>query len=132
MEYDEMRWIVDKEIMPLYLDTAKTFMNLSASAIGLTIIFREKIVGSQPGTRVNTFMLTSWVFYLCAVGAGAFYQYLAVKFLDSISCAPGEIRYFEILVRNPGWVYGVMLVLFFIASLFLMMAAWKQLPGRSS
>lgn len=130
MECESMRFIVNKEIMPLYLDSAKTFISLSSGALGLSIAFREKIIGSQPGARVSTLMLLSWLFFLLAIGSSALYQYLGVKFLDSVSCFPGAIQYFEQLVRNPGRVYGAMLVFFFLASVLLVLAAWRQL--RSS
>ncbi len=130
MECESMRFIVNKEIMPLYLDSAKTFITLSSGALGLSIAFRENIIGSQPGSRVSALMLSSWLFFLLAIGSSAFYQYLGVKFLDSVSCFPGAIQYFEQLVRNPGRIYGAMLLFFFIASVLLVLAAWRQL--RSS
>jgi hypothetical protein len=130
MECDSVEWIVNKVIMPLYLDTAKTFMNLSSAALLLTIVFREKIVGSQPGTRVDRLMILSWLCFLLTIGASAFYQYLAVKFLDSLSCAPGSNQHFEYLVKDPGNVYGVMLVLFFVAATLLVATAWKHLPKK--
>jgi hypothetical protein len=132
MECELMRYVVNKDIMPLYLDTAKTYMNLSAGALALTIVFREKVVGSQPGTRVSAVMLMSWMSFLLAIGSSALYQYFAVKFLDSVSCAPGPIQYFESFVKNPGRIYGVMLVFFFVGSSFLVLAGWRQLPWKHS
>jgi len=130
MECELMRYVVNKDIIPLYLDTAKTYMNLSSGALALTIVFREKVIGSQPGTPVNAVMLMSWLSFLLAIGSSAFYQYLAVKFLDSVSCAPGAIQYFESLVKSPGRVYGVMLVFFFVGSSLLVLAGWRQLPWK--
>jgi hypothetical protein len=130
MECELIRYAVDKDVMPLYLDTAKTYMNLSSGALALTIVFREKIVGSQPGSRVSVFLLFSWVSFLVTIGASAFYQYLAVKFLDSVSGAPGPIQYFEYLVRRPGKVYGFMLVAFFLSACLLVFASWRELPRQ--
>jgi len=127
MECDSMRYIVNKEIIPLYLDSAKTFMSLSSAALGLTIVFREKVIGSKPGTRVSNLMVASWLLFLLTIGSSAFYQYLGVKFLDSISCFPGTIQLFESLVRNPGRIYGCMLVFFFVGATLLVLAAWRQL-----
>lgn len=128
MECESMQWIVNKQIMPLYIETAKTFLNISSAALGLTIVFREKIVGAQPGVHVSNLMVASWMCYLLTIATSAFYQYLAVKFLDSVSCAKGAVQMFETLVANPGCVYGVMLVLFVLASLLLVLAAWRLLP----
>jgi hypothetical protein len=122
-----MRYVVNKEIIPLYLDSAKTFMSLSSGALALTVIFREKVIGSKPGTRVGHLMIASWLLFLLAIGSSASYQYFGTKFLDSVSCCPGPIQHFESLVRNPGRVYGCMLVFFFAGSALLVAAAWKQL-----
>ena len=130
MDCDSMQFIVNKEIMPLYLDSAKTFMSLSTGALGLTVAFREKIIGAQPGSRVSALMLVSWLLFLLTIGSSAFYQYLGVKFLDSVSCYPGKIQYFEDLVRNPGRVYGCMLVFFFLGAVFFVVASWRQLRAR--
>ena len=89
MECEMMRWIVNKEIIPLYIDTAKSFLNVSSAALGLTIVFREKVVGVQLNSKVGLLMISSWLFYLLTIGASVLYQYLAVKFLDSVSCAFG-------------------------------------------
>ena len=64
MPCEEIRYLVNLDIIPLYIDSAKTFMTLSTGALGLTIAFREKIVGAQPGTRVGILMLLSWLFFL--------------------------------------------------------------------
>ena len=114
-----------KEIMPLYLDGAKTSINLSSGALGLTVVFREKIIGSQPGSRVSSLTPTSWFLFLLTIGASALYQYMAVKFLVFMSGLPGPPQPF--LVRNPGWVFGAMLLFFSLASASLAAAAWRQL-----
>jgi hypothetical protein len=50
-ECELMAWIVDKTIIPPYIDTAKSFATLSSGALGLTIVFYEKIVGAKPWER---------------------------------------------------------------------------------
>jgi hypothetical protein len=131
MECESMRWLVNKEVMPLYMDTAKTFETLSSGALGLSIVFYEKIVGATPGTRVNRIMVASWFLYLLAIAASAFYQYLAVRFLDWVSCAAAaETKLLQLLIKAPGLVYGAMLVFFLFASVLLVLAAWRQLPAR--
>ncbi len=132
MDCQTMQWIVNKEVMPLYIETAKTFASLSSGALALTIVFYEKIVGVKPGRRVNQAMVTSWFLYLLTIATSALYQYLAVRFLDSVSCAPAVIiEYFKPLISSPGIVYGAMLFFFFAASTLLLIAAWRQLPTRS-
>ncbi len=128
-----MRWIVDKDIMPLYIDTAKSFAALSSAALGVTIVFYEKIVGVKPGEPVNRLMVASWFVYLLTIGSSALYQYLAVRFLDSISCSPSSApSFYQPLIDAPGRVYGAMLSSFLLASTLLVVAAWRQLPRRRS
>lgn len=132
MACDEIRYVVNLDIIPLYIDSAKTFMSLAAGALGLTITFREKVVGLKAGANVGTTMIISWVFFLLTIASSSFYQYLGVKFLDSVSCFPATIQYFETLVRNPGKMYGFMLISFILGSLFLVLAAWLQLPKNTA
>jgi hypothetical protein len=128
MVCDPTRYLVDKDIITMYVDTAKTYMNLSSAALALTIAFREKIVGARPGSRVSALLVASWLSFLVTIAFSAVYQYLAVKFLDSVSCAPGPIQFAEYLVRHPGKVYGLMLVAFFVSACILVLASWKELP----
>ena len=132
MACDEIRYIVNLDIIPLYIESAKTFMSLAAGALGLTITFREKIVGLKAGGAVSRTMIISWLFFLLTIASSSFYQYFGVKFLDSVSCFPGTIQYFEILVRNPGKIYGVMLISFILGSLFLVISAGSQLPKNTA
>ena len=127
----EMRWIVNKDVMPLYIETAKSFAALSSGALGLTIVFYEKIVGAKPGEPVNGLMVASWLLYLLTITASALYQYLAVRFLDSVSCYPAApSKIYQPLVGSPGFMYGAMLAFFLSASVLLVSAAWRQLPKR--
>lgn len=63
-ECELMVWIVNKTIVPLYIDTAKSFAGLASGALGVSIIFYEKIVGAKPGNAVSRMMVTSWFLYL--------------------------------------------------------------------
>ena len=128
-----VRWIINKEIMPLYIDSAKYFATLSSGALGLTIVFYEKIVGARPGDPVNKTMVGSWFLFLLTIGTSAFYQYLAIRFLDSVSCSPArESRIYQSLIEAPGNVYGTMLFLFVVASARLVISAWRQIPTRGA
>jgi len=131
VECTELRWIVDKEIIPLYIDTAKSFAALSSGALGLTIVFYEKIVGAKPGNPVNRMMVASWLFYLLTIASSALYQYLAVRFLDWVSCyKAAESHLYQPLIESPYIMYGAMLIFFLLASTLLVLAAWRQLPLR--
>jgi len=124
------RFEIDKIIIPLYIDSAQVFLQLSIAALALSIIFREKVLGEKGPMSVGILLLGSWLCFLLSIGASAFYQYLAIKFLDSISDHPAIILYFESLVRSPGRIYGAMLVFFFLGSAFLVASSIKQLFFR--
>jgi hypothetical protein len=89
------RFEVNQIIMPLYMDSAQMYLQLSIGALALTIIFKEKILGEKNGIKVELYLIVSWLLFLLTIGFSAFYQYLAVKFLDSVSDVPGKIQYFE-------------------------------------
>jgi hypothetical protein len=118
----------NKEIISLYIDTTKSFLNLSTGALSLTIVFREKIIGLATCGHVSKWMVASWFCYLLAIGFGALYQYCGVKFLDSSSRSPGAKGIFGFFEKNPGWLYGLMLVCFFLGSLLLVVAAGLAIP----
>ena len=121
------RFEIDQIIIPLYIDSAQVYLQLSIGALALSIIFREKVLGEKGPMSVGILLLASWVCFLLTIGASAFYQYLAIKFLDTISEHAARIRYFANLVRSPGKVYGAMLVFFFLGSILLVASSTKQL-----
>ncbi len=124
------RFEVNQTIIPLYMESAQTFLELGIAALALTVIFREKILGEIVVKRVPVPLLISWLSFLVAIGASGFYQYLAVKFLDHLSGTGGNIKYFKSLVLAPGRVYGVMLVSFFTGALFLVWSSVVPLIRR--
>jgi len=127
-EQSSIQFTENKEIISLYIDTAKTFLNLSTGALALTIMLREKIIDAEAGSPVSKLMLISWFFYLLAIGFSSLYQYLGVKYLDSFSRLPGATGMFERLEKEPGLIYGAMLVCFFLGSLTLVIAAAAAIP----
>jgi hypothetical protein len=124
------RFEVDSVIIPLYITSAQVFLQLSIGALALSIAFREKVLGEKGAISIEILLVSSWLCYLLTIGASAFYQYLAIKFLDSVSDHPANIYYFEPLVREPSKVYGIMLVFFFLGSVLLVVSSAKQLFQR--
>jgi hypothetical protein len=125
-----MQFVVDKEIIPLYLDSAKTFMHLSSGALALTISFREKVIGSHPGTGIGRSLLGSWFSFLLCIAASALYQYFGIEYLDHVSPRPGATPALEFFVTNPGYVYGTMLVFFLVGAVLLVISSWGQLTQQ--
>ena len=130
MEQEITRYTVNTLVIPLYIDSAKTYMQLSAGALALSIAFKEKVLGQISGLKVGILMLSSWLMFLLAIGASALYQYVAVKLLDSLSPYPGAVWGLKTLVDSPGKAYGVMLFAFYLGAILLVLSATKQLFDR--
>src|SRR5271165_6176048 len=72
-----------KSVMQMFSDNAKTYIQLSGAALGLTLTFSDKILHLPSTANIATgWMITVWLCFLFAIIAGAFYQYLAAKFLE--------------------------------------------------
>jgi hypothetical protein len=130
MSCDPAQFPIVKEMMAMYLDTAKTYMNLSMAALALTIVFREKIVAARPGSRVSTLMLASWLLFLLSIGGSAFYQYLGAKVVSVASCLLGYTAWPEGMISALGYIYALMLGSFFGGALLLILTGWKHLPAE--
>jgi hypothetical protein len=100
-----------KAIMEMFSDNAKTYIQISGAALGLTVTFADKILHIPASVSiVNRWTIAIWGCFLLTIVAGAFYQYLAVKMLDAwlewehVSCWDW---------LQPGVVYAVMLIAFY-------------------
>jgi len=82
-----------KTVMPLYIDTAKTYAQLGIGALVLSIAFKERVLGELGRKSVSILLVVSWFLFLLTVGASAFYQYLAVKLIEINLVGEGEILY---------------------------------------
>lgn len=100
-----------EKVMKMFSDNAKTYIQLSSAAIALTGTFAHSILQvPKDHIVVDVGMVLMWGCFLIAILAGAFYQYLAVKFLEAVldwDCAEvwGWVE--------PGTIYGVMLYAFY-------------------
>jgi hypothetical protein len=99
------------EVMKMFCDNAKTYLQLSGAALGLTLTFAHQILHIPETQNIaNGWMIAMWICFLVAIISGAFYQYLAVKFLEEYI----DWRYFTFWDwLPPGIVYGVMLGSFY-------------------
>lgn len=97
--------------MKMYTDNAKSYIQLSGAALALTLTFAHKILNIPDNQNIaDVWMVLMWACFLVAILAGAFYQYLAVKYLESI------IEWEHSTAWNwlsPGTIYGVMLAAFY-------------------
>jgi len=100
-----------QKVMKMLSDNAKTYIQLSGAGLALTLTFAHEIVHiPKDQSIVDPWMILMWACFLVTILAGAFYQYLATKFLEN------QIKWehFELPKRlQAGHVYGIMLVAFY-------------------
>lgn len=113
------------KVMKMYSDNASLYIKLSTAALALTVAFPEKVLKAQPAT-VTLWTIIIWAGFLIAIGAGAFYQYLAVKYMELLLPEKPGFTAFSRLADSPGTIYGVMLMSFYgSAVLFTCNAIFK-------
>lgn len=100
-----------QQIMAMFSDNAKTYIQLSGAALGLTLTFAHQILRVPDKENIaDGWMITVWICFLVAIVTGAFYQFKAVKLLElEIDWQSSDM--WEWL--QPGYLYGVMLAAFY-------------------
>ncbi len=120
--------------MSAYSDTAKTYSQLGLGALVLSITFFEKVANTGGKVAVDTPLMIAWSGWLVCALSGAFYQYLAVRFLEARAVAWGVVtrtghpQWFDWLAHHPWPVYALMLVAFAIGSLAFLIVGFRHLP----
>lgn len=122
-----------RNLIPMYVDSAKTYSELSIGALALTIAFKEKVLGESGRMRKNTVLVTSWLCFLIAIAASAYYQWVAVRLLEHFMkkvIGQGVLSFpLTISWLWPGYAYGVMVCAFFVAAILLVLASTYQFFG---
>ncbi len=118
----------EHKIMTLFIDNAKSYIQLSGAALVLSITFVHEVLGVPAGHKlsVDGWMIGAWIAFLLAIVAGAFYQYLAVKYLERLSSIP-SFEFWSWLIQQPGVIYGVMLSAFYSGALLFTVEAIARL-----
>ena len=123
----------ERKIMTAYAETAKTYGQLSAGALVLSVTFIETVAGSSVGKEATCWLYAAWCFWLIATLAGAAYQYLAVRFLESrgarwgLLSRSGHRQFFAGLANHPWPVYGCMLLAFALGCICFVVFGIDQL-----
>ncbi len=112
----------ERKVMAAYSDTAKTYSQLSLGALVLSITFLEKVARVEVSEAVNVLLLIAWCGWLLSALSGAFYQYLAVRFVETrgedwgVLARSGHTQWFLYLAHHPWPAYALMLAAFAVGS----------------
>ena len=118
------------KVMGVFIDNAKTYVQLSAGALLLSITFLHEILGASKDQKLPTdfWLILSWCSFLVAIVFGALSQYYAAKFLEWKSGLPRHhLIGSKWLVHHPWPIYGVMLIAFYLGGLCFTISAIKRL-----
>ena len=100
-----------EKVMSMFSDNAKTYIQLSGAALAVTLTFAREVLHVPPGQNIaNGWMIGMWTCFAVAIISGAFYQYLAVKYVES--CIDWEHSAAWDWLQ-AGYVYGIMLFSFY-------------------
>lgn len=112
----------ERKMMAAYVDAARTYSQLSLGALVLSVTFLEKFTATPDTRALAPWLVTAWICWLISTLSGAFYQYLAARFLEArgehwgVLARGGHTQWFRQLASHPWPVYGVMLVTFALGS----------------
>ena len=100
-----------QKVMKMYCENADTYIKLSSAALALTLTFAHQILHVPASDNiVNGWMIAMWLCFLIAIVTDAFYQYLAVKYLER------QLKWEYAKIWNwfsAGSIYGIMLASFY-------------------
>lgn len=109
----------------LFIDNAKTYIQLSTGALVLSVTFLQGLAGTKDSIPMDPFIIAPWGFWLLTILSGVTYQYCVVKYLENLEGKHGRlikervraIRPLRHFVRNPYQVYGFMMTNFYLGTL---------------
>ncbi len=126
----------ERAVCSLYIDSAKTYTQLSTGALVLSLAFAADFLKqTKPQLLHDWPILVAWCCWLLAVLCGVTYQYCAIKYLETIA-NDNKLLYFDrtwsslvpkALTDNPFRLYGSMLFLFYLGLLVFSYVAVARL-----
>lgn len=117
-------WAKESEIIRGYVDTAKTYIQLSSGGLALPLILTEKLRRDGMNAVAMTgaawyVVVSTWAAFLVAVVSGAFFQFAAAKFvereIDPNAYLPGVFAW--VVERGPGQLLNVTVLSFVIGAI---------------
>jgi hypothetical protein len=120
-----------KQIMSMFSDNAKTYTQVSIGALILPITFIRQVLGVTAEKPIKEnfswLLISSWLLFLIAIASGLLYQYIAVKLVEAYfeksNNFYGGMKWF---IDRPEKVYATMMISFYVAAFFFVIAAWVR------
>ena len=112
----------EREICALYIDCAKTYIQLCTGALLLSLaVFHEFLGAAKLSLFKNLPIVITWIFWLLSIFAGVTYQYCVIKYLETIASENNLLYYGrnwplfipKYLQNNPFVLYGIMMFCFY-------------------
>ncbi len=130
----EKKILNEHRIVSLFIDNAKTYIQLSTGALVLSVTFIEK-AGNNNSFPINGFIVASWFFWLVSILIGALYQYVAIKYLETMENDHDFLFYDrewkiiipKVILNNPYSLYAVMVLFFYIGAVSFAISAMEDL-----
>ena len=114
--------MINSDFMEFYISSSETYISLALTAIGLSIAFKEKVLGITGALKLTPMLLSAWTLLSFSIISGAYYLYAAPKHM--------EMRYqcssympFNI---SPGEVYGACTITLILGFFFLFVFMVRQ------
>jgi hypothetical protein len=108
---DDATFKREHDVMKLFIDNAKNYVQLSGAALVLSVSFLKDILGNEKLVP-DAWLIAAWVTFSFAIISGAFYQYLAAKYLERYLKSHTFMTW-DWLAESPGSIYGIMLLTFY-------------------
>ena len=106
----------DFRIISLFIDNAKTYVQLSSGALAISIVFMKALTGSENThpMPISACLVCSWLLFVVAIGCGVFYQYLGVKYLEAkVDTSYKRLAGLGRIIERPWPFYMIMMAAFY-------------------
>jgi hypothetical protein len=128
----------EHKIISMYIDNAKTYVQLSMAALVFSVAFLQSLVGKKDIVPLDLGMIFPWLSWLVAIISGVTYQYSSVKYLENIENKLDALFYRRkwrthmpaVFIRTPYRIYGVMMTFFYIGVISFTMIAMSKMIGH--
>lgn len=119
----------------LFVDNAKTYIQLATGALLLSVTFQESVSGKTGPQVKQLYLWLPWLCWLISILAGATYQYCAAKYLEELEIRACSLFYsrakpffaLKRWVQKPYQLYAVLLISFYGGTIWFVIAAIHQL-----